>query len=411
MAPEQRHVSNAVTERLTRLLGPEGVERDSRGLPRAVPESDDALVLVCQAALDEGWKIRIEGNGTWLPADAPADLALSTRGLTRIVSVSPADLVATVQAGVTMEVLRATLLPHRLWLAVDPPGRPDRTIGSVVATGTAGPLRHGFGPVRDQVLGCTVVTGDGRLVAAGGRVVKNVAGYDLTKLHAGGFGAFGVITDLHLRLRARPAVDLTLLAQGGRLALLDAGRRAMASAVSLIALELLSPTLAATPEWTLAVRMTGTAAGVAAEMLRLEVESGIRWEAATAERAATLWNLVARAPLGGGIVIRLGTPADGLEPLLDIVLAQLGEGLLAAGIASGAVRWAGEVDAPRLLALRQLLATREVPLTLERAPWPVRRSVGHFGAYREGVGPLVGRLRDTFDPRQSIAVALEGSGE
>jgi len=404
-------VSNTVAERLTRLLGPEGVERDPRGLPRAVPESDDALVLVCQAALDEGWKIRIEGNGTWLPADAPADLALSTRGLTRIISLSPADLVATVQAGVTMEALRAALLPHRLWLAVDPPGRPDRTIGSVVATGTAGPLRHGFGPVRDQILGCTVVTGDGRLVAAGGRVVKNVAGYDLTKLHAGGFGAFGVITDLHLRLRAQPAVDLTLLAQGARLDLLDAGRRAMASAVSTIALELLSPTLAATPDWTLAVRLSGTAEGVAAETTRLGAETGIRWEAATAERAATLWNLVARAPLGGGIVIRLGTPADGLEPLLDILLAHLGEGLLAAGITSGAVRWAGEVDAPRLRALRLLLATREVPLTLERAPWPVRRSIGHFGAYREGVGPLVGRLRDTFDPRQSIAVALEGLGE
>ncbi len=404
-------MSNIVAERLTRLLGPEGVERDPRGLPRAVPESDDALVLVCQAALDEGWKIRIEGNGTWLPADAPADLALSTRELTRITSVNPADLVATVQAGVTMEALRAALLPHRLWLAVDPPGRPDRTIGSVVATGTAGPLRHGFGPVRDQVLGCTVVTGDGRLVAAGGRVVKNVAGYDLTKLHAGGFGAFGVITDLHLRLRAQPAVDLTLLAHGGRLDLLDAGRRAMASAVSTIALELLSPTLAATPDWTLAVRLSGTAEGVAAETARLEVETGIRWDAATAERAATLWNLVARAPLGGGIVIRLGTPADGLEPLLDILLAHLGEGLLAAGISSGAVRWAGEADAPRLRALRQLLATREVPLTLERASWPVRRSVGHFGAYREGVGPLVGRLRDTFDPRQSIAVALEGLGE
>jgi len=404
-------VSNTVAERLTRLLGPEGVERDPRGLPRAVPESDDALVLVCQAALDEGWKIRIEGNGTWLPADAPADLALSTRGLTRIISLSPADLVATVQAGVTMEALRAALLPHRLWLAVDPPGRPDRTIGSVVATGTAGPLRHGFGPVRDQILGCTVVTGDGRLVAAGGRVVKNVAGYDLTKLHAGGFGAFGVITDLHLRLRAQPAVDLTLLAQGARLDLLDAGRRAMASAVSTIALELLSPTLAATPDWTLAVRLSGTAEGVAAETTRLGAETGIRWEAATAERAATLWNLVARAPLGGGIVIRLGTPADGLEPLLDILLAHLGEGLLAAGITSGAVRWAGEVDAPRLRALRLLLATREVPLTLERAPWPVRRSIGHFGAYREGVAPLVGRLRDTFDPRQSIAVALEGLGE
>jgi FAD/FMN-containing dehydrogenase len=310
-----------------------------------------------------------------------------------------------------MDSLRAALQAHRLWLAIDPPGRPDRTIGSVIATGTAGPLRHGFGPVRDQVLGCTVVTGDGRLVAAGGRVVKNVAGYDLTKLHAGGFGAFGIITDLHLRLRALPAVDLTLLAQGDRLAMLDAGRRAMDAAVSTIALELLSPTLAATPDWTLAVRIAGTVEGVAAEALRLATETGLAWERTTPERTATLWNLVARASLGGAVAIRLGTPADGLETLLDTVLEELGEGLLSAGITSGAVRWAGEVDGARLRALRQLLATREVPLTLERAPWPVRRSVGHFGAYREGVGPLVGGLRATFDPRHSITVALEGSGE
>ena len=120
---------------------------------------------------------------------------------------------------------------------------------------------------------------------------------------------------------------------------------------------------------------------------------------------------MARAPLGGEVSIRLGTPADGLESLLDTVVEQLGEGSLAAGITSGAVRWTGDVDASRLRALRQLLATREVPLTLERAPWPIRRSVGHFGAYREGVGPLVGRLRATFDPHLAIAVALEGSGE
>ena len=117
----------------------------------------------------------------------------------------PADLVATVQAGVTLDALRAELDQHQLWLALDPPGRPDRTIGSVVATGTSGPLRQGFGPIRDHVLGSTVATGDGRLVEAGGRVVKNVAGYDLTKLHVGGFGGFGVVTEVHLRLRARPA--------------------------------------------------------------------------------------------------------------------------------------------------------------------------------------------------------------
>jgi len=397
-----------VLERLRHLLGPEGIERDARGLPRAVPESDDALALVCQAAQDEGWKFRLEGQGSWLPADAPADFALSTRGLDRVVRISGADLVATVQAGITLEALHAALAPERLWLSLDPPGRPDRTLGSIVATGTAGQLRHGFGPVRDQVLGCTVATGDGRLVEAGGQVVKNVAGYDLTKLHAGGFGAFGVITELHLRLRAQPAEDVTLLATGDRTALAAGGRAAVAAQVAAVALELLSPTLAALPGWALATRLVGTREGVAAEIVRLEQESGLHWETLPAARAATFWTLVGRAPLDGPVSLRLGALVDGVEDLLDLLIERLGEGLLGAGIGTGAIRWAGEADAATLRTLRHGLASREVPLTLERAPWALRRSVGHFGAYREGVGPLVGRIRATFDPQRSIAVALEG---
>ena len=156
-----------------------------------------------------------------------------------------------------------------MWLAVDPPGRPERSIGSVIATATAGPLRHGFGPVRDHVLGCTVATGDGRLVNAGGRVVKNVAGYDLTKLQVGGFGGFGIIADVHLRLRALPRADVTLLARGARDALTSAARELMSAHLLPSALELLSPALAAEAEWVLAARFVGTDAAVQADVRRL----------------------------------------------------------------------------------------------------------------------------------------------
>jgi FAD/FMN-containing dehydrogenase len=401
----------AVFDRLRNLLGPEGVERDPRGLPRAVPESDDALALVCQAAQDERWRFRLEGRGSWIPPDAPADFALSTRGIDRIVRVSAADLVATVQAGATLEAIRAELNQHRLWLALDPPGRPDRTIGSVVATATVGPLRQGFGPVRDHVLGCTVATGDGRLVDAGGRVVKNVAGYDLTKLHVGGFGGFGVITELNLRLRAQPHTDITLLARGGRHALAGAGHDALEAQVGLGALELLAPALAALPEWTLAARILGAGDGVEAESARLSQVTGLGWERLSADRAAAFWSLVGRAPLGGPVSIRLGALLDGLPDIMDLVIESLGEGLLSAGLGTGGLRWAGETSTEALRSLRRRAAEREVPMTLERAPWPLRRAVGHFGAYREGVGVLVGRLRSTFDPRGVIAVALEGSEE
>jgi FAD/FMN-containing dehydrogenase len=402
-------VKDVVFGRLRALLGTGGVERDAAGLPRATPDSADALSLVCRLAHDEGWKIRVEGNGTWLSSDAPADLAVSTRGLDRVVSVSPADLVATVEAGTPLEALRRRLAEEEMWLAIDPPGRPERSLGSVVATATSGPLRHGFGPVRDHVLGCTVATGDGRLVRAGGRVVKNVAGYDLTKLQVGGFGGFGIIAEVHLRLRALPRADVTVVARGPRDALTAVARDLIAAQLLPGALELLSPALAGEPEWTLAARFAGTDAAVQADVRRLSTLAGPSWEPLAADRTAAFWSLVARGSLGGPITLRLGVLGDGVDETIDLLAHDLDEGLVSAGAGAGMIRWTGDAPVERLRAVRRAAAAREIPMTLERAPWPVRRALGHFGAYREGVGQLVGRLRDSFDPGHSLSVALEGA--
>ena len=404
-------VSDVVHGRLRALLGTSGVERDAAGLPRAIPESADALSLVCRLAHEEHWKIRVEGQGTWLAADAPADLAVSTRGLDQVVSVSPADLVASVQAGTPFEALRRRLADEGMWLALDPPGRPERTLGSIVATATAGPLRHGFGPVRDHVLGCTVATGDGRLVKAGGRVVKNVAGYDLTKLQVGGFGGFGIIADVHLRLRALPRADMTLVARGTRDTLTSAARDVVGAELVPAALELLSPALAAEPEWVLAARFLGTDAAVQGDVRRLAPIGGLSWQPLPPDRTAAFWGLVARGSQGGPITLRLGVLGDGVDETIDLLAHDLDEGLLSAGAGAGMIRWTGDAPVERLRAVRRAAAAREIPMTLERAPWPVRRALGHFGAYREGVGQLVGRLRDTFDPGQCLQVALEGGGE
>ncbi len=402
-------MSDVVYGRLRALLGPAGVERDAGGLPRATPDTADSLSLVCRLAHDEGWKIRVEGNGTWLPADAPADLALSTRALDRVVSVSPADLVATVEAGTTMDALRRRLADEGMWLALDPPGRPERTLGSVVATATAGPLRHGFGPVRDHVLGCTVATGDGRLVRAGGRVVKNVAGYDLTKLQVGGFGGFGVLAEVHLRLRALPRADVTVIARGQRDSLTSAARDLLRAELLPGTLELLSPALAAEPDWTLAARFAGTDAAVQADLRRLSSDVGLTWQPLPADRTAAFWGLVARGSLGGPITFRLGVLGDGVDETIDLLAHDLDENLVSAGAGAGMIRWTGDAPVERLRAVRRAAAAREIPMTLERAPWALRRALGHFGAYREGVGQLVNRLRDSFDPGHSLSVALEGA--
>src|SRR4051812_40732999 len=112
-------MNDVITQRLRALLGAAAVERDPIGRPRAIPESEESGALVCPAAQAEGWKMRVEGRPPWLPPDAPADFALSPRGLDRVISISPADLVATVQAGVPLDALRRQLADQGMWLGVD----------------------------------------------------------------------------------------------------------------------------------------------------------------------------------------------------------------------------------------------------------------------------------------------------
>lgn len=402
-------MSETIEMRLRHALGEGAVESDLHGTPRVTPDSTDGIATVCGLAHQHGWRVRVEGQGTWCPADAPADLALSTRGIARIVELSPADLVATVEAGIPLAILQRELEERGAWLAVDPPGRPERSIGSVVATGTAGPLRHGFGPIKDHILGGTIVTGDGRVIKAGGQVVKNVAGYDLTKLQVGGFGAFGVVTQLHLRLRARPALRCTLLARGERDALTRKARQLMERQPTASALELCSPALAAEADWVLALALDGTERGVEEEVARAAEDREIPWTALSPERATAFWAATARAALEGSLTLRLGLFPDGLDEMLDLLDRHLDTALVSAGPGKGMLRWSGDATVAALRALRRVAAEREVPLTLERAPWQVRSAFGHYGAYREGIGVLVSKLRSTFDPDPTFAVALEGT--
>lgn len=157
--------------------------------------------------------IRIVGGGSWLDANRPvrAGSTLSVAGLGKIVEYEPGDLTLTAQAGVSLEAIAGTTKAHGQWLALDPPGDPRRaTIGATIATGAYGPLAHQFGTPRDMTLGVEFVTGTARIVRGGGRVVKNVAGFDLTRLVTGAWGSLGVITEVTVRLRAIPAVEATI---------------------------------------------------------------------------------------------------------------------------------------------------------------------------------------------------------
>jgi len=398
-----------ITARVRALLGAAAIHETPDGPPRVAPDSIDGVAVLLGTAHEEGWRVRVEGGGSWETPDAPADLALTSRRLDAITVVAAEDLTATALAGVPLASLRQRLAEQTAWLALDPPGHATRSLGSVIATGTAGPLRLGFGPVRDHVLGLTVVTGDGRVVSSGGRVMKNVAGYDLTKLHTGGFGAFGVVVEAHLRLRALPRADVTYVLEGGRDELMDVLDDVRGVGLQPAAAELLGPALTLRPAWTLAIRLTGAAASVQADEHSVRAVARGRMNPLAPEAARTFWRVAAERVSSPPITLRAGALPAGIDTVIDLLQHQLGDEWISASPDCGAVRWAGEAAADRLEHVRRALAVLEVPLTLERAPWQLRRAVGHFGAYREGVGPLIESLRRAFDPRGCLVTAVGGT--
>ena len=172
----------------------------------------DSVAAIRDAVLDAsraGRTLRIVARGTWLDAGRPvhATETLSTRELAGITQYVPGDLTLTALAGTTLGEIHAATAVHGQWLALDPYGTDEGTIGATVATGSAGPLVTFFGRPRDLVLGVEFVTGAGVVARGGGRVVKNVAGFDLTRLLTGSWGTLGVLTEVTVRLHARPESD------------------------------------------------------------------------------------------------------------------------------------------------------------------------------------------------------------
>src|SRR5688500_14238301 len=146
--------------------------------------------------------LRISGRSNWLDAGRPvrAEKNLSLRDDSGVVSYVPGDLTLTVRAGTTLAEIERVTLEHDQWLPLDPYGSSDGSIGATIATASAGPLASSFGLPRDLLLGVEFVTGRGDVVRAGGKVVKNVAGFDLSRLLTGSWGTLGVIAQVTLRL-------------------------------------------------------------------------------------------------------------------------------------------------------------------------------------------------------------------
>jgi glycolate oxidase FAD binding subunit len=181
--------------------------------------------------------VRIAARSTWLDAGRPvrAVNTLSLRDDSGIVAYVPGDLTLTVRAGTSLSEIEHVTREHDQWLPLDPYGSPDGTIGATIATASAGPLSTGFGLPRDLLLGLEFVNGRGEVVRGGGKVVKNVAGFDLSRLMTGSWGTLGVITEVTLRLYALPSTDRTFSIT------LAGGKHEVAALIHAIATSPLSP--------------------------------------------------------------------------------------------------------------------------------------------------------------------------
>ena len=370
-------------------------------------KASDIRDVVREAAASRG-ALRITGSGTWLGAGRPvrATRTLSLSDLTGVVNYEPGDFTLTACAGTTLAELAAATLPHRQFLALDPFGDPNGTLGATVATGANGPMSYAFGGPRDNVIGLEAITGDGAVVRCGGRVVKNVAGFDLTRLFTGSWGTLGVITEVSVRLRALPAVDETYALgvddRPEQLERLIASLRV--ASVAPFAWELLSPALAARipgrRATILLVRLGGNAASVRAQRAVLGAFGDPQ------QLSTDVWTTVRAAEPADAIVARLSALPSRTAAIWTQAreaTAEVHEAMLIGSIGRGVVRCIlpdGAHDAARRLARCDATVIFErLPALLwsELAPSPATDRLSRS-------------VKERFDPAHILNPGVLGEG-
>ena len=382
----------------------------------AVPASGEALAATLAWASSERLSVRVSGGGTkqdWGAPGGTVDLLLSTAALSGVVEHRHGDLTATVEAGTTLAAVNATLAAHGQRLPWDPPWPRQATIGGIVATNDSGPRRHGHGAPRDSIIGVTLARVDGRVAKAGGIVVKNVAGYDLSRLLTGAFGCLGVVLTATFKLAPAPPASRTVAVAVDTLE--DAAP---------IAADLAGSTLTPTAvevAWAparLLVRFESVEASVAQQAEEARALVGARGAAVVLggedERAA--WNRHAAHWSQGGTLVKLSALPAELFPTLawlrdravadGIELAAAGR----AGLGVVDVRLDGPLDRQARLVgdLRERLPVGRGSAVIRRGDPALRRRVDPWGPIGDGMRVMTA-IKRQFDP-EGLLNAGRGPG-
>jgi glycolate oxidase FAD binding subunit len=361
------------------------------------PDTFEEAASGLAAAAAEGQSVRICGAGTKREWGAPAaepDVLLHTTGLDQIVEHNVGDLTAVLEAGVPLAKAQETFAKADQMLALDPPlgigSNRDATIGGVVATGDSGPLRHRYGAARDLVVGITVALSDGTIAKSGGKVIKNVAGYDIAKLFSGAFGTLGAILSVSVRLH--PTLETATAMGDSRDANVIA---AAAKMLTMAPLELEALDVAWRVDRGGILAQLGGAEATrrierVAQMMR---GAGLEHVGVSADDHSVWDQQRAGQRSKNAALVRVATRPSALAAVLRTVQSCGGAlvGRAALGLSFG------EVDPDAVGRLREQLGTRATTIVLD-APAEVR---GRLAPWGEPHGPALDLMRQVklrFDP-------------
>lgn len=388
--------------------GDERFAVDSRIPAVAVsPGSYHEVAAVLRFAAQKGLAAIPRGAGTMTGFGNPPvryDIALDLSGLNALVEHEPADLTVTCQAGISIGALREALAGSGQMVPLDPELPAQATVGGVLAVNAYGPTRHAYGGARDFTIGMRVVTADGRITRCGGKVVKNVAGYDLCKLYIGSLGTLGVIVEATFKVLPLPLAEgmmnLGFESPAGACALAgEVARRGLAARGFL----LVNPEAArrygigAPSSWVLRIDIAGSQSAVVrttSEVGKLAEESGA--SVLRKERAAAGHGDEPEPPL----VFRVSVLPTSLPALIETIADAGGRLSIAAYPTLGVVKiGAAGGDAARLLERGRLLARREGGTCIvERCPPEIKETIDVFGDAPASF-ELMRRLKQQFDPQ------------
>ncbi|MDJ0772057.1 MAG: FAD-binding oxidoreductase [Mastigocoleus sp. MO_167.B18] len=376
------------------------------------PHTQEQLAKVVAEAYRQDWRVLVCGSSSkisWGDLVEAVDIVVSTERINKLIDHAVGDLTVTVQAGMKFCELQSILATANQFLALDPAAPQDATIGGIIATANTGSFRQRYGSVRDQLLGISLVRADGEIARAGGRVVKNVAGYDLMKLFTGSYGSLGVITQVTFRVYPTQQTSETVILTGDADRISTAATTLRSSALTPTQADLLSTQLISDLDLSnntgsnlgLIVRFQNIPESVSEQsnrLLEIGEELGLEGAKFSESEESNLWNRLQEqiyfTNTDAPIICKIGIlPSAAMK-----ILKSVGRVLIHNSSGLGVARFEHEGE---ILKMRNLCQSNSGFLSVLMAPASVKSKIDVWG-YNGNALELMQGIKNQFDPKNIL---------